>query len=84
MGNSSNSNGFQWNEAAMEQEAKRNREIVRKADEDRLIEARRLEEVNRAAMVREHHEQEEQRKMKILEDERNLAVSLQQQREEER
>ena len=68
----------------MEQEAKRNREIVRKADEDRLIEARRLEEVNRAAMVREHHEQEEQKKIKILEDERNLAVSLQQQREEER
>jgi len=69
-------------------DAKRNREIVRKAEEDKLIENRRLEEANRSALLaREYQEKEEQRKRKLIEqekDEQNNSLSLSQKRDEER
>ena len=68
-------------------DAKRNREIVRKAEEDKLIESRRLEEANRSALLaREYQEKEEQRKRKLIEQEKeqNNSLSLSQKRDEER
>lgn len=69
-------------------DAKRNREIVRKAEEDKLIESRRLEEANRSALLaREYQEKEEQRKRKLIEqgeDEQNNSLSLSQKRDDER